>query len=67
MKFKVEIELGNDAMQTTEDVAGALKDVVRELTDAVAYVSRNGEEHGTIRDGNGNLVGQWYFAKEEQA
>lgn len=49
--FKLEIEIGNDAMQTTDDVADALRDVL--------LVLDNGGTYGIIRDLNGNTVGRW--------
>lgn len=52
MKFQLEIELGNDAMQTTEDVAEALEQVAKELSLIVSG-------WGSIRDRNGNKVGTW--------
>lgn len=58
MRFMLAITLGNDAMQTGEDVADALRAVAAQL-----------EQHGTIteddavqvgiRDLNGNSVGTW--------
>lgn len=57
MKFTLEIELGNDAMQTRRDVESAL----RKLGQNVKYMSdppEDGDE-GTIRDDNGNTVGKW--------
>ena len=50
-EFTFKITLGNDAMQTFEDVAQALERVVARL--------RSGKEDGTIRDDNGNRVGSW--------
>jgi Flp pilus assembly protein TadG len=49
--FKLSIELGNDAMQTAEDVANALQDIADELA--------SGASDGHIRDDNGNTVGTW--------
>ena len=51
-KFKLEIEMGNDAMQSGFDVAQALKlEVIPRLTDG--YLA------GVIFDINGNKVGGW--------
>jgi len=50
-QFKVKIDLGNDAMQTAEDVALALRDVVANL--------ENGRTEGKIFDANGNKVGSF--------
>lgn len=49
--FTLRIEMGNAAMQTTDDVADALR--------AVLLVLDNGGTHQTIRDLNGNTVGKW--------
>ena len=51
-KFKLEIKLGNDAMQTVSDIAEALKRV------AVGNI-HNGQNTGRIFDDNGNTVGTW--------
>lgn len=58
--FKLKIALGNDAMQTTTDVADALRGVA----DYIAGIGDqpNGDWHldaGSIRDVNGNTVGSW--------
>ena len=49
MTFKLEIEMGNDAMRDYTNVADALKQIASEL--------RPGE--GRVRDANGNTVGHW--------
>lgn len=49
--FTVEIELGNDAMQTGADVAAALREIADKL-DA-------GIDAGIVRDANGNEVGRF--------
>lgn len=51
MKFTLEIKLGNEAMQTGENVAEALAEVQRRL--------ENGHESGFVFDYNGNRVGEW--------
>jgi hypothetical protein len=56
--FKLTIELGNEAMQTPEDVAEALQAVARELERLSGSWPRAGAE-GKIRDVNGNTVGKW--------
>ena len=57
MRFTLEIELDNEAMLTSGDLARALKRVARIHEDA------GDREHdvtgGTIRDDNGNTVGKW--------
>jgi hypothetical protein len=54
MKFKLEIELGNDGMRTKEHLQLALREVAEALKDAHAF---GGE--GRIKDSNGNTVGKW--------
>jgi hypothetical protein len=49
--FTLNIELGNDAMQTAEDVADVLHNVA---TDLLA-----GRTDGRVSDGNGTMVGSW--------
>jgi len=56
MKFSLEIELGNDAMSTPDDVAYLLG-VVAEQLDAVDAFGPGDE--GRTRDVNGNTVGRW--------
>lgn len=58
MKMVVEIELGNEAMQTASDVIGAVRDAL--LRQASSHLEPlNQHEVGTIRDANGNTVGEW--------
>ena len=52
-KFTLDIDLGNDAMQTADDVAEALRRVAKRL-EADRDLSS-----GLIRDLNGNTVGVW--------
>lgn len=51
--FKIKIEMGNDAMQTSDDVITALKQVIKKLKD--------GRDGGKIFDANGNNVGDFDF------
>lgn len=53
MRFVLTIELGNDAMQTPEDVAHALG--------AVAIKLQHGTLSGNVRDWNGQTVGTFAF------
>jgi hypothetical protein len=50
--FKLEITLGNDAMQSGLDVAEALRQVADRIENDL-------EGRGTIRDANGNTVGRY--------
>jgi len=65
MKFTIEIELGNDAMQSYQDVRDALKQVICKVGSAV--YSRSGtpsEGDGSkIMDENGNSVGKWEVSR----
>lgn len=62
MKLKVEIEIGNDAMVTGDDLARA----VHRVAESVANILDDGEpiKHSllassNVRDDNGNRVGSW--------
>ena len=58
-KFKLEIELGNESMQTKSDVRFALAQV--------SYAaSMRSDDAGVIRDTNGNTVGWWRYEKPNQ-
>ena len=54
--FKLEIRLGNDAMQTHDDIANALEEVATKV--------HNGCTHGYVRDINGNTVGDFSVSAE---
>jgi hypothetical protein len=51
MKFLLKIQLGNAEMQTAADIAEALRDVLDNLDRL--------PDGGTVRDANGNTVGEW--------
>ena len=53
--FNLKIEMGNDAMQSREDVAEALRLVVDQL--------ESGWGSGDIHDLNGNKVGSFKLTK----
>jgi hypothetical protein len=55
MKFVLTINLGNEAMIDSQDVAQALLDVAKILS----RDSGDAMEHGVVRDANGNTVGEW--------
>jgi len=65
MKFTLEIELGNEAMQTPSQVGRALKYVAGGLLDP----DTRGEnkfgvyDDGAIKDSNGNQVGSWVVTR----
>ena len=56
-EFTLRIKLGNDAMQTQEDVG----EVLRAVANRLDYVMDR--SNGEIRDYNGNKVGEWGFTK----
>ena len=53
--FTLTIQIGNDQMQTREQVARALRRVSRRMV----QLPDNVQETRTIMDVNGNSVGQW--------
>lgn len=58
-RFKLEIELGNEEMQSPEHVADALEHLAEVLRENSENVLRN--EKQSIFDVNGNDVGYWRF------
>jgi hypothetical protein len=66
MKFTLEIELGNDAMQSWQDIRDALKAVIVKTGDKLNCHATPTEHDGTvIFDENGNIVGKWEIAAED--
>jgi hypothetical protein len=59
MRFTLEIELGNAAMQDSCDLRRALHDVNLQPMNAGIEPGQT----GTIRDVNGNTVGTWEVTK----
>ena len=55
-RFILGIGMGNEAMQTSLEVAIALEVVARKLA--------HGYTDGTIQDSNGNTVGSFHFTKD---
>lgn len=51
-KFTLTIRLGNEAMQDQTDIGAALRELGHNLHSAI-------DTNGTIRDLNGNTVGEW--------
>ena len=56
MKIIIEIELGNDAMQSGNDVAVA---VMETCTLSRIYTPLYDKDRGAVFDENGNRVGTW--------
>lgn len=63
MKFTLEIELGNDAMRTYEDIAKSVRLIFSDFSRRVEDVEEG--EQGRIYDTNGNRVGVWEVKEEE--
>ena len=59
MKFTVHITLGNDAMQSGEDLAGSLRKLADLLEDTPTISPCDLHLYGVIMDHNGNKVGKW--------
>lgn len=65
LKFIVSITLGNDAMLTHGDVAGALQNIALRLTDTYGEeVDMFNGQGGYVRDLNGHRVGKWGVQSE---
>ena len=58
--FKLFIELGNEAMQTPQDVAERLRGIAATLDE-----DHSGYPEGLIRDANGNTVGEYVFPAQD--
>ena len=56
MRFVLTIQLGNDAMQTGEDVARALRETATLIDYGGVFSIPDG---GRIYDENGNTIGSW--------
>lgn len=54
-KFKLEIEMGNEAMQSHLDVSEILADI------SIDLLNNTKLDSWTIMDENGNTVGKWWF------
>lgn len=70
MTFILKLKLGNDAMRTSRDIAGALREVSSYLERADAFGNEDvsdGPEipRNPIRDTNGNRVGHWETVEED--
>lgn len=63
MIFKLQIELGSEAMKTLSDVAYQLRAI------GFSFINDEGEPEPTyhvIRDDNGNNVGSWRIEKQPE-
>jgi hypothetical protein len=59
--FTLQIELGNDAMSTANDVANALYALAGRMAGDDSSLSGA----GSVRDDNGNTVGRWSIDTDE--
>lgn len=57
--FKLDIQLGNEAMTSGEDIARALRSVAEKLEDYGAISFGESGPVSRIMDLNGNTVGNW--------
>jgi hypothetical protein len=62
MKFLLEIDLGNDAMQTVGDVLNAVRDSLKNEEPLPLEVGIGGH----LWDKNGNKVGKWEVDEQAQ-
>lgn len=62
MNFKLYIEFGNEAMETWQDLAGALRKLAKKVD---SYDCDIEEQTEVIMDLNGNRVGTWSIADDE--
>jgi len=58
MKFRLCIEVGNDAYQG-DNISHELKENLRDVATALL----SGSMEGKIRDSNGNVTGRYYFER----
>lgn len=73
MQFKLNIHLGNDAMQTPTDIAGALRVLANNMDHHTAgnphepiVMGEHTVIAGNVFDDNGNTVGYWDVKAEEK-
>lgn len=60
MRFTLNIEIGNDAMNEF----GAIQTAVQEAAAKIIHVGMSAQGEQVIRDVNGNRVGTWGFYDE---
>jgi hypothetical protein len=64
MKFILKIELDNDGMKSRTDISEALKDIASKINER-PYLPIIDGHNSSIRDVNGNRIGEWKFDEEE--
>jgi hypothetical protein len=67
MEFQLKIELGNDTIQTADDIRAAVKDVAKYLKDWRPGELPEAGDNAPIRDVNGNTVGGWKMVEHAPA
>lgn len=67
MRFILEIELGNDAMQTYADVLGAFSESIRAFQRMDNASECEDKDGWSILDLNGNRVGYWRVEADKPA
>lgn len=67
MKFSVEIEMGNEGMQSFQDLRDALKQVATKLGSRQHCSSGapNDGDGSKVMDVNGNAVGEWSISAND--
>ncbi len=64
MRFFIKIDIGNEAMDSHEDLSVAIKKVANRIGTGLYNVHPDNEYQVTITDANGNSVGKWGFKKD---
>jgi hypothetical protein len=64
MKFRLEIHLGNDGMQTLADVARSFADAVNRFSGNMDALKEG--DGMRVQDINGNTVGGWTVQEDHQ-
>lgn len=61
MRFFININMGNDAMNSADDLANAIEKVAEKIASEQYDVNPDDEYEVPITDNNGNTVGEWGF------
>lgn len=64
MKFLLEIDMGNEAMQGPDDLAHALDRTAKRIASGEMALHPHDGDTAKIRDANGNTVGSWRLVAE---
>lgn len=63
MRFKIELDSGNDNLQTPNDLIEVLEYQVSRLRKAAMFGHLDTDNGAKILDINGNTIGSWEFEK----